>query len=344
MNEIVTSTLKNQWIACREQNPTIRIRDAAKQLQVSEGEVVAACTGIVVQHLNEDFQGFMERMPQLGKVMVLTRNENCVIERKGLFEQVDAAGRHVGTVLGKDIDLRMFFGRWKFGFAVADDAATGFRRSFQFFDAQGHAIMKIYALDQTDETAWNSIATEFMADDQPLGITVAPAAAALVYANETADKAAFLEGWAGLQDTHDFFPLLMKHKISRTYALEMAEGTFTRRIGKESVKTILESAAASGLEIMVFVGNPGNIEIHTGKVEKILEIPGWINVMDPDFNLHLKTDGIAQTWAVEKPGVDGVVTSVEVFDSAGEMIAQFFGKRKPGNPELEAWRALVAKL
>ncbi|SFW47158.1 hemin-degrading factor [Chitinophaga sancti] len=344
MNEIVTSTLKDQWIAFREQNPKVRIRDAAKQLQVSEGEVVAACTGKAVQHLKPEFQALMERMPELGKVMVLTRNENCVIERKGLFEQVDAVGRHVGTVLGKDIDLRMFFSRWKFGFAVEDDAVTGFKRSLQFFDAQGHAIMKIYSLDQTDMGAWDIIVAAFMADEQPLGITVAPAPAATVYANETADKVAFLEGWAALQDTHDFFPLLMKHKVSRTYALEIGEGTFTRRIGKESVKKILESAAASGLEVMVFVGNPGNIEIHTGKVEKILEIPGWINVMDPDFNLHLKTDDIAQSWAVQKPGVDGVVTSVEVFDSAGEMIAQFFGKRKPGNPELEAWRKLVAEL
>lgn len=344
MNETVTPTLKDQWIAFRAENPKVRIRDAAKQLQVSEGELVAACTGTAVQNLKAAFPSLMERMPELGKVMVLTRNEHCVIERKGLFEQVDAAGRHVGTVLGKDIDLRMFFGRWKFGFAVHDDAATGFKRSLQIFDAQGHAIIKIYAVEQTDIAAWDKLVAEFTADEQPLNITVVPAPAPAVYANETADKAAFLEGWAGLQDTHDFFPLLMKHKVSRTYALEIGDGKFTRKIGKESVKTILESAAASGLEIMVFVGNPGNIEIHTGKVEKILEIPGWINVMDPDFNLHLKTDAIAQSWAVEKPSVDGVVTSVEVFDEAGEMIAQFFGKRKPGNPELEEWRALVAKL
>jgi putative hemin transport protein len=136
----------------------------------------------------------------------------------------------------------------------------------------------------------------------------------------------------------------MKHKLSRVRALEVAEGKFARRTGNDCVKQLLEKAAASGLEIMVFVGNPGNIEIHTGPVEKILEIPSWINVMDPDFNLHLKTDTIAQCWIVEKPSVDGVVTSLEVFDGAGEMIVQFFGKRKPGNPELEEWKTLAATL
>ncbi len=36
-----------------------------------------------------------------------------------------------------------------------------------------------------------------------------------------------------------------------------------------------------------------------------------------------------------------MVTGVEVFDRNKEMIAQFFGLRKPGIPELEKWRELV---
>jgi putative hemin transport protein len=343
MNTTVTPALKDQWITFREQNPKIRIREAAKQMNVSEGELVAACTGTAVKNIKNEFPALVQRMPELGKVMVLTRNENCVIERKGLFETIDTANKHVGTVLGKDIDLRMFFGRWKFGFAVNDDEATGFKKSLQIFDAQGNAVIKIYPTDQTNTAAWEQLVAAFTAAEQPEGITVSPAAAPQAF-SENPDKAAFLQEWSVLQDTHDFFPLLMKHKVSRTQALEIAEGRFARRVANTCVKTILEDAAQTGLEIMVFVGNPGNIEIHTGPVNKILEIPSWINVMDPDFNLHLKTDGIAQCWVVEKPSVDGVVTSVEVFDNAGEMIVQFFGKRKPGNPELEDWRTLVAKL
>jgi putative hemin transport protein len=294
--------------------------------------------------LKNEFPALMQAMPALGKVMVLTRNENCVIERKGIFEIVNTENKHVGTVLGKDIDLRMFFSRWKSGFAVENDESIGFKKSIQLFDAQGTAIMKIYAVEQTDLAAWDKVVADFTAAEQPATITVAPAPAAPVYNDKAADASAFLQGWAALQDTHDFFPLLMKHKLSRTGALELAEGKFARRIGQDSVKALLNKASATGLEIMVFVGNPGNIEIHTGPVKKILEIPNWINVMDEDFNLHLKTDVIAQSWVVEKPSVDGIVTSVEVFDAAGEMIAQFFGKRKPGNPELEGWRALTAEL
>lgn len=47
---------------------------------------------------------------------------------------------------------------------------------------------------------------------------------------------------------------------------------------------------------------------------------------------------------VRKPTVDGLVTSLELFDQHGEVIAMFFGERKPGKPELAAWRALVEDL
>ncbi|QHS60941.1 hemin-degrading factor [Chitinophaga agri] len=344
MNATATPTLRELWLNFRQQNPKTRIRDAAGQLHVSEGELVAACTGQTVKHLKNEFPALMQAMPALGKVMVLTRNEHCVIERKGVFEIINTENKHVGTVLGKDIDLRMFFSRWKSGFAVDTDDTIGFKRSIQIFDAQGNAVVKIYAVEQTDSAAWEKVVAEFTATEQPVTIAVAPAPAVAANNDKEVDKAAFLEDWAALQDTHDFFPLLMKHKVSRTGALEMAEGKFSRRVNQECVKTLLNKAAATGLEIMVFVGNPGNIEIHTGPVQKILEIPDWINVMDEDFNLHLKTNAIAQSWVVQKPSADGIVTSLEVFDAAGEMIAQFFGKRKPGNPELQDWRALAAEL
>ena len=67
-------------------------------------------------------------------------------------------------------------------------------------------------------------------------------------------------------------------------------------------------------------------------------------MIDPTFNLHLREDSIAHVWRVEKPTADGVVTSVEVFDHAGELMAMFFGARKPGQPELPSWRNLVAQL
>lgn len=342
METTTNNSLKEQWMEFRASNPKTRIRDAARQLNTTEGQLVAAFTGSGVTALESDFRNILPRMPELGRVMVLTRNESCVIERKGVFEEVNVENKHVGTVLGKDIDLRMFLGQWVYGFALTDDESNGFKRSIQVFDAQGEAVIKIFAQDDTNIAEWERLVADFSAPVQSAEITIFPAPAPRPNAAQI-DEAAFLKDWAALQDTHDFFPMLAKYKAGRQQALEIAAGKFTRKTNNSVIKTMLEEASATGLEIMVFVGNRGNIEIHTGPVKKILEIPGWINVMDPDFNLHLRLDDVAQCWVVEKPSVDGTVTSIEVIDAQEEMIVQFFGKRKPGNPELQAWRELVAK-
>src|SRR5690625_7999422 len=72
---------------------------------------------------------------------------------------------------------------------------------------------------------------------------------------------------------------------------------------------MLEAAAAREVPIMVFVGNKGMIQIHSGPVKKVKILNEWINILDPGFNLHLRSNLISETWVVEKPTEDGVVTS-----------------------------------
>lgn len=343
MSIAVNNNIKDKWIAFRKENPRVRIRDAAKQLETTEAEILAAFAGSSVIRLNTEYQELWKRLPELGRVMVLTRNEACVHERKGIFEEVNVNSKHVGIVVGADIDLRMFFSTWAFAFAVFENEEAGFKRSLQVFDYQGVAIVKIYLQSESDETAFDHIVRDFQEPQQVAELQIRPAPQPPVYANEQADIPAFVKSWSELRDTHDFFPLLRKFNISRHYALQVA-GEFARKVSNDSVTKMLQHAAATGLEIMVFVSNHGNIQIHTGPVHKIVEIPGWINVMDPDFNLHLKLDPIADTWVVKKPTDDGMVHSIEVFDAAGELIVQFFGKRKPGSPELIGWTEYVNAL
>ncbi len=58
----------------------------------------------------------------------------------------------------------------------------------------------------------------------------------------------------------------------------------------------------------------------------------WLNVLDDDFNMHLRDTAVASAWVVKKPTVDGIVTSLELFDDKGDNLVIFFGKRKPGEP------------
>jgi putative hemin transport protein len=159
--------------------------------------------------------------------------------------------------------------------------------------------------------------------------------------DEAVDAAALREGWRALRDPHDFFALLRKHQVTRTQALRLAGAEFARRVADASMGRVLDAAAASGLPIMVFVGSPGVVQIHTGPVRTVKRMGPWLNVLDEDFNLHLREDHVAESWVVKKPTPEGPVTSLELYDARGGQIAQVFGKRKPGIPELAEWRALA---
>ena len=336
------------YAAFRAENPKTRIRTAARELGTSEAALVATGVDGDATRLRPDFDAIFHALEPLGRVMALTRNDACVHEKTGVYDAVHTGLAHqMGQVLGRDIDLRLFLGRWRSAWAVAtpwDGGADGFRRSLQFFDAHGDAVHKVFCTRETDLDAYHALVERFAdADGQPLDTEPRPEPSAeRPDAEINAD--ALLSDWAGLQDTHDFFQLLGRHGVTRTQALRLAEGRFAERVAPEAVRQSFEAAAAGGLPIMVFVGNRGCVQIHTGPVKKLVQRAPWYNVLDPGFNLHLDETAVAESWVVTKPTEDGDVTALELYDGAGEAVVQLFGERKPGRAERAEWRAILGDL
>ena len=329
-----------------------RHRDIAAQLRVSEGELIAAHLatsaqpdGLRAQRLRAEWPRLIAALESAGTVMALTRNAACVHEKTGVYCNTSAnglAGREMGLVLGGDIDLRLFYSRWAHGFAVDERGDKGLQRSLQFFDASGTAVHKVFVKPATELAAWDRIVADFAAADSAPGLQgVAAPTPAAEKPDDEIDVATFHHAWASMRDTHEFFGLLRSHGLTRTQALRLAEPRFVRPVDAASAQQVLSCAAGAGTPIMVFVGNPGTIQIHTGPVHKVVVTGPWLNVLDPGFNLHLREDHIASAWVVRKPTSDGLVTSLELFDTHGETIAMFFGESKPARPELCAWRELI---
>jgi putative hemin transport protein len=344
--DIITNTLKQQWETLKAENPNLRIRNAAEQLSVSEAELLATQVGETAIRLRPEFAAILTDVETLGKVMGLTRNDECVHERKGVYLNPDFSSPHAGLFVGEDIDLRIFLGHWAKAYAVSEKGEHGDRKSLQFFGKDGLAIHKIYLTADSDAAAFDALVEKYKSDDQGTEETVVDVPLNIdEKADADIDVAGFQAAWTGLKDTHEFFGMLRKFGVTRTQALRLAPSeNYAHKVDKEVIVKMLEGAAESKLPVMVFVGNRGNIQIHTGRVRKTMWHGDWFNVMDPDFNLHLDMSKIAQTWIVRKPTEDGEVTAIEVFNELGEIIVQFFGKRKPGIPELQEWKDLVASL
>jgi putative hemin transport protein len=353
MNSIVeTPSLKHAWKNLLQKKPGIRIREAALELNCSEAELLATTVGETAIRIEGDWTLFLKRLPELGRVMSLTRNDSCVLEHKGSFQKIDIMGalpNAVATVIGP-IETRVFFQAWKYGFAVKQETPKGLQQSLQIFDSTGTAVTKIYLQPETsarpgsNQTAFDRIVEDFRSKDQSTAITISPVTEPATVTRADADRTALLTAWRGMKDTHDFFGILKKHNVNRLDALYLAEGEFTHQLDKNALRIILEKAASEKIPIMIFAGNRGNLQIHQGKVQTIRVMDHWLNVLDPEFNMHLREDQVDTVWLVKKPTTDGLVTSLEAFDKKKELIVQFFGLRKPGISELESWRSMISEL
>jgi putative hemin transport protein len=347
-SSLPASEILEKYNHLKSEQPDLRPKNAAEAIGVSEAALVSArIDQKTIFRLNNEPKKILLEAHKLGEVMALTRNESCVHERKGVYNNVSFQEGHMnmGLAVNADIDLRLFMNHWKHSFAVTEQTKAGAKKSIQFYGNDGLAIHKIYLTPKSNEVEYDKLVEALKAEDQSLEfVAEALPAKRGELPDSQVDAKSFEADLANMKDTHDFYILLQKHRIGRTQSYRLISNEYATKVANDSTRKTLELARDKNCEIMVFVGNRGCLQIHTGKVEKLVEFGGFYNVLDPMFNLHLKEEDVASSWIVRKPTEDGIVTSLEIFDKNEELIATLFGKRKPGIPELALWREITAEI
>jgi putative hemin transport protein len=329
--------------AARIEHAKLRERDLADKLGITEAQLIAAHTGQGVTHIAPHPDNIIGIASQLGEVMALTRNISCVNEKVGHYGNY-TSGAHAAMVLNDRIDLRLFPSHWCHAFMVEKATDTGTRRSLQVFDAAGDAVHKIFMRDEAKIAAWDAAKTALALPEQPTHLELAGRAPTEA-AKSNPEKLDVLKSeWGKMTDTHQFMRLTSKLRMNRLGAYRIAGAPFVRPLATSAIDRMLNDVQAAGIEVMVFVGNRGCIQIHTGPIETLTPMGPWQNVMDPGFNLHLRPDHIAEVYAVDKPTQRGKAVSVEAFDADGGLIFQVFGVRKDDYDSRPAWREIVANL
>lgn len=349
--------LAERWSALRAAQPTLQIRDAARTLQVSEAELLATNLGKGVVRLQDGAnvpREIMRRALDLGRVMALTRNENGVIETTGTASRLKEETRQLATgdaaddaerearmlniaggYLGGAIDLRFQFPQWRHAFAVTQAGRDGaVSRSLQFFDASGNAIHKLYLKNDAGIPVFDRLVADFRAPSQDAALQVtAPAPKPAVKPDSEIDVKEFRLAWEEMDDVHQFNRIVSEFHLSREQALRLGPAGKVTKVTPRAVRALLEGAAKDKVAIMAFLGNPGVTEIYSGKVETVKEAGGWFNVLDPDFNLHLRDAAFRSGYVVRRAGI----VSVEFYDDQGELVVTFFGVRERGKAQPKGW-------
>ena len=347
------SNLAERWSALRVEQPRLQPRDAAQKLNVSEAELVATNVGKGATRLRDggaSYKAVYDRLHELGQIKAITRNDTAVLERVGTVTQakLNADGRVIpGTgFAGGPIDLRFGADQWRSAFAVVQPGREGkTSRSLQFFDVHGNAVNKVYLDNEAGVAAFDKLVADFKAPEQLAYLSVDKAPTKVVKKpNGEVDVKELRDTWNELSDVHEFPRLLKDLGITREQALDLIGKDAAYRISAQSVQTLLDSAATQGQPIMVFVSNPGMTQIFSGKITKVKATDEWYNVLDPDFNLHLRQAGIDHGWVVKRPAKDVMITSVEFYDAKGEQVVTFFSRRDRIMEETAAWRNIVASL
>ena len=360
------ANLAERWSALRAEQPKLQIRDAARALGASEAQLLATNLGNGVTRLQADAnqpREIMRAALDLGLVQAITRNENGVIETTGVASRLKQAGdkseqseqgalkqdaeqearqRNIaGGYLGGAIDLRFHFENWKYAFAVAQPGRDGkLSRSLQFFDAQGDSVHKLYVRSEAGVAVFDQLVATFRAPRQDSQLNVLAAARPAEKPDAEVDLKEFQLAWKEMTDVHQFAQILREFKLTREQALRLAPAGMVERVTPQALRALLENAAKDKVAIMVFLGNEGLTQIYSGKVEKTMAAGGFYNVLDPDFNLHIRDTALRSGWVVKRGGV----TSIEFFDKEGTQVLTFFGVRERGKPQPQAWNDLAASL
>lgn len=324
-------------------NTTLRERDLADKLGITEAQLLAAQSGNGVTRIDAHPDAVMGAAQQLGEVMALTRNDACVHEKVGVYDNYHP-GSHAAMILTEEIDLRIFPSHWQHGFMVEKETDAGIRRSLQIFDAAGDAVHKIFLRNSSDLAVWARMAGTLRHGDQSETLDLTARKPTEAPKSDPAKTEILRKEWARMTDTHQFLRLASKLKMNRLGAYRIAGTPFARALDPRAINLALQNLAEDGTEVMLFVGNRGCIQIHSGPVQRLRPMGPWQNVMDPGFNLHLRLDKIAEAWAVDKPTQRGPAMSIEAFDAQGGLILQIFGIPKQGRDSRPAWRALVETL
>ena len=282
------NNLKSKWKKFQQDNPKVRIRDAAYQMKVSEAELLSTEINETVSFLLiEDMTAFIKDVLKVDKIMLLIRSDYVVHEKTIKTKNIRLEDNQIIDLDKNDCSILDFnIDAFEYVFFQKKMHSNRELKSFQFFDKAGMAILKIY-LKGKDLGFFDEIDLKY--------------------------KKTYNYEMQSDLDINNSNLLDSKIKINLPYDTSNSK-TSCRDISVKSLRLILENASDMKTPIQIHALGLGTIQYHRNTVRNIVDYGPWVNVIDQKFNLHVLENGLTRASLIQYQFKDCQQYLINFFD------------------------------
>ena len=284
--------LKSKWkeLILSSDKKNIRIRDAARQLDVSEAELLSTKINNNVKFLLiSDYEIiFKQIFKSVNKLMFLIRNDYAVHEKNISTKKIKIIDNKIINLDENNQTLLSFdYSDFKFCFYELKNHAGRKLSSFQIFDKYGCSLLKIYNKDD-DYHNFEKVFLKYYADyNYELQS---------IQKNEQSNNSANLDS-------------INRYYLKSNYSLKNNDIK-----NKNILRFIITCASKGKCPIQIHVIGNNSIQYHRDIVENIKDFGPWFNVIDKYFNIHVLESKIKRSQFIEYTIKNKKYYSIECLD------------------------------
>ena len=327
--------LRDAWDALRSVQPSIRPREGALALGVSEAELVATTCGQDTLRLCSPWPALLANVAPLGRVVAQTRTSRSILEQRAVYPT-----RTVGAQPPAAIDIQAAYDRWFVGYATREAGVP----QIAFYDRSGTAVHKVFLVDESGSDAWDALVRRHAHAVQSPGESLPPSRPTRVRPDAAIDVCTLRTGWAALKGAEGIDALLDSHRATRLQGIRLVGSRWAARIPSTTLVRVLRQVAVDGTALTVTVANRGTAQSYRGPLQRVYSSGRWLSARALDVSVQVRPDRIATAWLVRAPLFAGMAHALEFFDAAGDPVLQLTGAREGNEPDPERWLALVGRL
>lgn len=348
-----TQRLYQAFVGVRQAQPNLGLRGWSRLLSCSEGELQASRLGHEKVRPLVDTFSLLYQLAGLGEVEIISFNQTGWARYTGRFAPPDLCLDNP-SCLGLEfrsshLRLQLRMNHWYWG-CVVEDQPPGqtTQSSLQFFNQSGQRFLKIQATAATSQPGWQRVVDNFArheASAQPLFVEEQENRSD----STPQDIAGFTQEWRLMQSPNQIDSLLKRHQADYLTALQHLGTKFAREVSLDSLQDLLRQVQwlpkgpnKPCLEASFFTS--GCTQTVSGAIQPPrLQHKDWC-LGYAEGCLHLQAQRLEEAWVVRKPCEEGWVTSLELFDVAGQCVLAIQESKLSLVPENLLLREIFASL